>query len=485
VTPKPSLGRVATRGASVTLSAQLVRFGLQIASLAILSRLLTPAQVGLVAMVTAILNVAEIIRDFGLSSAAIQSPTLSRDERSNLWWVNVAIGTACSLVSLALAPVIAALYGEPALTLIVFALAPLFIVSGANTQYRADLSRDLRFVALATTDITAQALSLTVAVACAYNGAGYWAIVAQQVTLGVASLLINAVQCRWLPGRPRRDVPIGRFVRFGAHLLGINLMGYGVNNVDNIAIGATWGAGPLGLYGRAYQLLVVPLQQVNAPLGRVVLPVLSRIQHEPATYLRFFARFQLAICYTLGLGFALLAGVSGPVVRVLLGPSWAAAAPILGVLAIGGIFKGIDSANYQLWVSKGLTGHLLRYYLVTRPVMVILILAGLPWGPIGVAVGHLVAAIGNWAIGLRYACRQARLDSTPLFAQSLLCLTVVIGPAGLLAWAATLTTSSALGGLVLGITSGLGYAALATVAVPALRRGTAPLVHSIRTLRGD
>jgi polysaccharide transporter, PST family len=220
-------------------------------------------------------------------------------------------------------------------------------------------------------------------------------------------------------------------------------------------------------------------------VGRVVLPVLSRIQHEPATYLRFFTRFQLAICYTLGLGFALLAGVSAPVVDVLLGPSWAAAAPILGVLAIGGIFKGIDSANYQLWVSKGLSSQLLRYYLMTRPVMVVLILAGLPWGPIGVAVGHLVAAIGNWAIGLRYACRLGRVDSAPLFAQSLLCLTVVIVPAGLLAWAATQTTSNAIGGLALGIVSGLGYAAMATVAVPALRRGTAPLVHAIRTLRSD
>ena len=124
--------------------------------------------------------------------------------------------------------------------------------------------------------------------------------------------------CRWIPGRPRRRVPMRRFTRFGASLLGTNLMGFVVNNIDNVAIGAVWGAGPLGLYSRAYQLLQVPLQQVNAPLSRVVLPILSRVQGEPLRYENFFRRFQLAVCYTLGLGFALLAAISEPVVASII-----------------------------------------------------------------------------------------------------------------------------------------------------------------------
>ena len=470
------LGRVAARGAGVTLGTQGVRFLLQIGSLAVLSRLLTPAQVGLVAMVTAVLGVAEIIRDFGLSSAAIQSPSLSFAERSNLFWINLSIGAACTVIAMLSAPLLALLYDQPEVVPIVFALAGLFLVSGANTQYRADLSRDLRFGALAVTDILAQLLSVVVAITAAAKGLGAWAVVLQQVTFVVTTFTVNALQCRWRPQRPDRAVPMGRFIRFGSHLLGTNLMGFAVNNVDNVAIGAVWGPGSLGLYSRAYQLLQVPLQQVNAPLSRVVLPILSRVQAEQALFQHYFQRFQLAICYTLGLGFGLLAGVAYPLVHLLLGTAWWGAAPILAVLALGGVFKGIDSANYQVWVAKGLTGRLLKFYAITRPLMILVILAGLPWGPVGVATGHLVAAIAHWTVGLAYISRLSGLERAPLFAQSVRTLLLVILPAGLLARVGAGLPESAAAQLAMGLGLGLVWTVLATTLVPALRRDVGPVV---------
>jgi PST family polysaccharide transporter len=476
----PSLGRVAARGAGVTLGTQAVRFVIQIGSLAVLSRLLTPAEVGLVAMVTAVLGVAEIIRDFGLSAAAIQAPTLSAVERSNLFWLNLSIGAGCTVVAVLVAPLLALLYGVPAVVPVVLALAGLFLVSGANTQYRADLSRDLRFGALALTDVAAQLLSVGVAITAAASGSGAWAIVLQQVTFVVTTFVCNALQSRWRPQRPDRSVPMGRFVRFGAQLLGTNLMGFAVNNVDNVAVGAYWGAGPLGLYSRAYQLLQVPLQQVNAPIGRVVLPVLSRVQDDRVVFQRYFQLFQLAICYTLGLGFALLAGVAQPLVHLLLGRAWWDAAPILAVLAVGGVFKGIDSANYQIWVAKGLTGRLLRFYALTRPVMIALILAGLPWGPVGVATGHLVAAVAHWAVGLTYVCRLSSLNRGPLFAQSFRAMVLVIAPAGVLARLCAGIQASPTIQLASGLALGLLWTLVLTAVVPPLRRDVGPVVTVLR-----
>ena len=472
----------AARGAGVTLGAQALRFGLQIASLAVLSRLLTPGEVGLVAMATAVLNVAEIIRDFGLSSAAIQSPTLSVAERTNLFWINLGIGTACSVVAAASAPLLGAVYDDPRVVPIVLALAGLFVVSGANTQYRADLSRSLRFVALATTDVVAQVLGIAVAIAFAAGGAGYWSIVAQQATFVVTTCVMNVAQCRWLPGRPRRAVPMGRFTRFGANLLGTNLMGYAVNNLDNVGIGAVWGPGPLGLYSRAYQLLQVPLQQVNAPLGRVVLPILSRVQDDAVRYERYFRRFQLVVCYTLGLGFAVLAGLSGPLVQILFGPAWQQVAPLLAVLALSGVFKGIDSANYQMWVSRGLTAQLFRFYLVTRPIMVLMILAGLPWGPLGVAVGQLVVAFLHWAVSLRIVCRLAEIDSRPLFAQSARALVLVILPAGVLARAGASAWTDPVAALGTGTVLALVWVAVGAAVVPWVRGDLRPLLAMSRSL---
>jgi PST family polysaccharide transporter len=452
----PDLARVAARGAGVTVIAQVARLGLMVAGLVTLSRLLTPSQVGLVAMATSVIGVADIIRDFGLSSAALQAKSLSAAERTNLWWVNLAIGTACAAAAASLAPVIARAYGDPRVESVVLALSVQFVLSGANTQYRVDLARNLRFNALAATDVCAQLLGVAVGIAAAFLGAGYWAIVLQQLTFSAVSTAINVALCRWAPGRPRRGVPMRRFFTFGGSVLGTQVLGYAMNNVDNVAIGAVWGATPLGLYNRAYQLLAVPLTQLNAPLSRVTLPVLSRVQDDAATLQRYTQRFQLVSCYTLGLGFGLAAGLAPPLVLVLFGTQWTAVTPIFVVLAVGSIFKAFDQVPYQVYLAKGLTRQLLKFYLISRPIMLALILAGLPWGPLGVATGHLIAACLHWIVAQRLVSRLAGIDSRPLFLQSARALLLVIAPAALLEQLACHLVTNPLVQIILGV----GFASL-------------------------
>jgi O-antigen/teichoic acid export membrane protein len=430
----PGLGQAAARGAGITLGTQGVRFVLQFGSLSVLARLLSPTDFGLVAMVTAIVGVAEIIRDFGLSSAAIQAKQLNDDERSNLFWVNVAIGGACCLIAIAAIPLIIDFYGTPKVGPIVLSLAWLFIVSGINTQFRAELSRSLRFKALAVTDIVAQSSAIAVAIVAASMGAGYWAIVAQQATLTVLTCLSNMMFCHWRPGWFRRSVSIARFFRFGGGVLGTQVIGYATNNLDNVAIGAVNGAGPLGLYSRAYQLLMVPLNQINAPMTRVVLPVLARVQDDEKRYERYVLKAQMVGCYFLATLFAIAAGASVPIVAVLFGKDWSGVAPIFAALAIGGIFRGIAQVSYWVYLSRGETSAQLKMYLITRPAMIAMILAGLPWGPLGVAIGHSIAFFLYWIVSLWHSARSVKMRSRPLFTQATRSVLLVSGPAGLLSW---------------------------------------------------
>ena len=398
------LGNVAARGASITLMSQVIRFALQLGSLMVLARLLSPQDFGVVAMVTAITNVMEIVRDFGLSSAAMQAKELNDAERTNLFWVNTGIGTGCALVVTLSAPLIVRMYGTSVVGPIVLALGWLFIVSGVNTQFRAELSRSLRFKALAVTDIAAQAGSIAVAISLAAAGAGYWAVVGQQIALVVLTCTSNVILCKWRPGRPRRSVSIRRFFRFGGSVLGTNVIGYATNNLDNVAIGIYSGSGPLGLYSRAYQLLMVPLTQVNVPMTRVVLPVLSRVQDEDETYARYVSKAQLVGCYMLASGFAIAAGVSVPLVALLFGPKWSGVAPIFAALAIGGIFRGIGQISYWMYLSRGRADAQLKLYLVTRPIMI-----GTHdrWPPVGTgrrrhrALDRVLPLLDHLAVGRR------------------------------------------------------------------------------------
>lgn len=432
-----SLARQGARGAALTLVSQAVRAALQVGSLLILARLLAPEAFGLVAMVTTVLGVAELLRDFGLSAASIQARSLSDAERSNLFWLNVAVGFGCALLAVLAAPVLALLYDEPRVAAITLALAGLLVVSGISTQFRAELSRGLRFRALAAIDLGALLLAVSTGVTAALLGAGFWAIVLQQAVLVLAVCLLSVGLCRWRPGRYRRGTPVRPFVRFGGSVLGTQLLGYATNNVDNLGIGIVWGAGPLGAYTRGYQLLMVPLNQINDPIARVTLPILSRAYEDRATYQRYVEKAQLVGGYLLAPFFAVAGALAVPLVAVLLGPGWSSVGPIFAALAVGGVFRGLGLVTYWIFLSSGQAAAQLRMYLITRPVMIGLILAGLPFGPFGVACGHSLAFLGFWVVSLSWATARAGLDRRRLFGQALRCLLLVALPPAALAWGAS------------------------------------------------
>ncbi|MCW2812118.1 MAG: Polysaccharide transporter, family, partial [Friedmanniella sp.] len=238
---------------------------------------------------------------------------------------------------------------------------------------------------------------------------------------------------RWRPGRPRRRTSIRRFLRVGSHVFGTQVIGYATNNADNVALGAVWGAGPLGIYSRAYQLLMTPINQINDPITRVVLPVLSRVHEDRPTYQRYVEKAQLVGSYVLAPTFSVAAGLSTALVALLFGPAWSAVGPVFVVLAIGGVFRGVGLVTYWIFLSSDHSAAQLRMYLVARPVMIAVILLGLPWGPVGVAAGHTVAFALYWVVSLRRASRLAGLDAGRLFGQTVRALALVSLPCGGLA----------------------------------------------------
>ena len=463
-----SLGVAAARGVGVTLIAQVVKSVIQFGALVVLARLLDPADFGVVASVLAVIGVANVLRDFGLSSAAMQAKTLSNDERTNLFWVNFGIGVLCALIIVACAPLIDRLYGEH-LYPVTLALGGIFVLSGLDTQFSAELARSLRFRVLAVSEVSAQVVGGVTGVTLAALGAGYWAIVAQQMVPVFVILVLNSTMCRWRPGLPRRHVSIARFFRFGGGLLGTQLISYATRNVDNVAVGIGQGAVALGFYSRAYQLLITPLNLINAPLTRVALPVLSRVQDDDETYARYLRRAQLVACYITAPLLAVASGLSGPIVAILFGPRWTQVVPIFAVLAVGGVFRAVEQISYWMYLSRGKTGAQLRLYILTRPFMIALIAGGIPWGGFGVAVTSSIAYFLYWIVSLHAAGRATKVDVRPLFGKATLAITVIAAPAGLLAFLGTRLVSAALLQAALGLILVGAYLAVVGAGVPQVR----------------
>lgn len=401
------LGRRAIRGAAVTLVAQATRICLQITSVVVLARLLGPEDYGLIAMVMAIIGFADIFRDFGLSSAAIQAPELSRAEQNNLFWINAGLGTTLGLLACAASPLIAAFYHQPKLVPVTMALSINFLLNGLATQYRADLNRRMQFRKLAVVDITAPAVGLVTAIGLALGGLGFGALVGQQLATVGVMLIGVAVAAGWLPGRYRRDVSVRSFLAFGWRLAGSQVLNYIGANVDTVVLGRTVGAQQLGLYNRAHQLVITPLVQVRAPLNSVAIPVLSRVQTQDERFQDYLVKGQALLGYSLVAGIGLVAGAASPLVSVLLGDDWLGATDVVRLLAIAGGFQTLAYVGYWVYVTKGLVGHLFKYTIFATGLRVVCVLVGSMYGLLGVAVAMALVPLLSWPISLWWLSRRA------------------------------------------------------------------------------
>ena len=424
VTPLGGLGSTAARGALVMLTGQGMRVLLQFASIVVLARLLTPHDYGLIAIVVMIIGVGEIFRDFGLSSAAVRAPELTRDQSTNLFWINSGIGLVLGAALFAMASPLAAAFGQQEVLGIARAMAIIFVLNGLTTQFRALLVRALRFRWLASVDVLAAAIALAVAIIGALLGWGYWALVAQQITQALILLAGAVLGARVLPGLPRRDVSVRSFVRFGGNLVLSQVVNYATNNVDTAVVGFAHGATSLGLYNRAYQLVVTPLSQVQAPVTSVALPVLSKIQEDQKRFSAYLVRGQLALGYPISLGLGLVAVAAEPITELVLGEQWLAAVPLLQLFAIACVARNLAFVGYWVYVVRGLSGSLFRYSLVTGAIRVLCVVVGAQWGVVGVAAGLAIAPWIAWPLSLLWLSRVTAVPTRSLYTGALRIISV-------------------------------------------------------------
>jgi PST family polysaccharide transporter len=304
---------------------------------------------------------------------------------STLFWVNVALSLGVGLVTVALAPAVAWFYGEPKLRSITMVYAIGFLFGGLTVQHEALLHRQMRFGAQAACEIVALLVTIAITVTLAWRGAGYWALVGGHLTTSFVYMLGIWAVCRWRPGPPARGSGVRSLLRFGGNLTGFGVVNFFARNLDNMLIGRFWGSQQLGLYAKAYQLLTLPIDQINAPITTVAVPALSRLNDSPERYRRAYLRIIEKISVLTMPGIALMIATADWVVLVVLGPQWTEAGHIFAALGVAALIQPIANTTGWLFISQGRTNDMFRYGLVGSTVIVVAIVAGLPWGAVGVA----------------------------------------------------------------------------------------------------
>jgi O-antigen/teichoic acid export membrane protein len=387
------------RGGFAKVCAQAASFTLRIGSLMILARLLDPKDFGLVGMVTAFTGVLNLFRDFGLSAATVQRVDVTDEQISTLFWINILVGVILAFSLAALAPVVVSFYHEPHLLWVTIALASAFLFNAAGVQHSALLQRQMRFTALAIIDIISLVVSTITGISMATGGFGYWALVAAAVSLPLITSICLWLTTGWLPGRPRLRVGLRPFVRFGGTLTLITIIMYLAYNLDKVMVGRFWGAVAVGIYGRAYQLINIPTENLNSAVGEVAFAALSRVQKDPMRLRDYFLKgYSLVLALTIPITMA-VALFARDLIFVLLGPKWSDAAEIFRLLAPTILIFALINPIGWLIFSLGMVGRSLKASLVFAPLVIAGYAIGLPHGPKGVAFGYS-AVMTLWAVPL-------------------------------------------------------------------------------------
>jgi len=378
----------AIRGGFAKVCAQGLNFTLRIASLMFLARLLDPKDFGLVGMVTALTGVLNLFRDFGLSAATVQRIEVTEEQVSTLFWVNVLVGSILASILMAMAPMIARFYHEPQLLPVSIVLATSFLFNAVGVQHSALLQRQMRFTSLAVIDIISLIVSTAIGITMAVDGFRYWSLVAATVSLPFTVSVCLWLTTRWMPGRPRRGIGLDSMLRFGGGLTLNSLIAYAAYNLEKVLLGRFWGADALGIYGRAYQLINIPTDNLNSAVGEVAFAALSRVRSDPPRLRSYFLKgYSLVLALTIPITIA-VALFAPDIIAVVLGPKWRQSAQIFRDLAPTILVFALINPIGWLLFSLGMIGRSLRVAMVFAPLIITGYVIGLSHGPQGVALAY-------------------------------------------------------------------------------------------------
>src|SRR5215813_4240532 len=390
---RADLGQRAARGCVVTVVCQALTFFLSLGATAIMGRLLTPQDYGLIGMVAVFANFVAMFKDMGLSTATIQKSEIDYYQISTLFWLNVALSVLVMIISMVLSPLVAWFYGEKRLLLITVVTSVGFLLSGLSVQHEALLRRQMRFFSLSIISLLSVVAGYVVGITFAWRGFSYWALVFSQLALISFNTIAVWIACRWRPGAPRRHSGVSSMVRFGSNLTGFTTINYFSRNLDNLLIGRVWGSLQLGLYSRAYQLMMIPIDQINAPITSVAVPALSRLNDSPAEYRRAYLRMIEKVAILTMPGVALMLGCSDWIIGIVLGPQWHEASRIFVLLGITGLIQPVANTTGWLFLSQGRGDRILKWGMISGPLTIASIVIGLPWGAVGVAAAYMAVRV--------------------------------------------------------------------------------------------
>ncbi|WP_230772241.1 lipopolysaccharide biosynthesis protein [Sphingomonas sp. Leaf4] len=414
-----------------------MRFFVQFVVSIVLARLLSPTDFGIYALTAVFIALSTVLIDGGFSSAIIQKKEVSAEEQTAVFWYNL---TAAALIAAGIAlvaPSMADWFGHPVLRPLLYVTAIVVPLAALASVPAAMLQRHLRFDLVAKAGLTASLISGMVAIVAALNGAGIWSFAIQALVNAFINTVLVWILGGWRPlGRPHLRAA-RELAGFGSLVALSGLLEVAYAQGSLLIIGKLHGARDLGFYNRAQNLQNLPSGILAAIVTRVALPIFST-KSDDVVALRRGVRLAQGVVMLINLPLmGALAVMPDLLIEVLYGPKWLFAAPILSVLAIGGVLFPLHSVNLQLILAQGRSDLYLKVELVKKCIGIAFVGVGSLFGIMGLAVGQTLfvyiaffinAGVAGRLIGYPPLAQLRDLAGTVVLTLTMVALLAILRP---------------------------------------------------------
>lgn len=451
----------------------------------VLAFYLTPTDFGVVGMALAWIVFIQTFAEIGFGAAIIQRQDLVSPERyfSTLFFVNLALGVALTVVGFAFSWLCALFFGTPAVQPVMAALSVTFLINALTITQVTLAQKELRFRDLARRDIIAALTSGVVGILAAREGWGAWSLVAQSLSQSAVAALLLWKMTPWVPRLSEYSQEhLRELWPYSSQIFAFNIFKYFAQNTDKLIIGAIMGAGPLGIYTFATRLVFTPVNTLLGAVGVYLFPKYSLMQNDLQAVRTSYLLLMKGVNVVVAPFLALCAVLSGPFVETIWGQKWLPAVSVIQVLCVLALIQTQIVAIGQLLKALNRPTWLLRWSVFITIAIALLVTFGTIYGLEGVSAG-LVAAymiglpVVTWMLLTLLRLKLVQLVST--IAWPLVCGTLV---GGLVYITLPIRLLSPAADLVLKATAAL--VLYAAVIVVAERRTLLVLARSFRVQRG-
>lgn len=406
------------RGAGFAAAGMAVRTGITLISMAVLARLLSPADFGHVVMANVVTELAFVFSTFGLGEIIIQRQRLARVQLDTVWWTSLVIGVVLMLLVAGASFLSALLFANPLAGELLRVLCLTFLLDQLTVVPNSLLSRMLMFRQLFGVQVVTLLFRTGSAIGLALWGAGVWSLVWASVIASLAQLLLCTALAAYRPRwRFSREFLLSTW-RTNSSYFASGLLFYLSMNMDLAVVGRTLGAVSLGYYQAARGLADEISARIAVPLQRVLFPAFSTVQDDLARFRFGVVRSgRLLALVTIPMGFG-IAAAAEELVTILYGDQWLPMIALLQIIAPAAGLRAAATISRPVFQAANRVDLSLKLTLASTLILALSLVLALPWGLWGFAIVYALNSLFALII-LGVAAQLARIDKRELAAMLL------------------------------------------------------------------